>query len=78
MGQIFGSNLRRKYAAQNAGNGVSGLQISKIVREGMPPDTPNFASIRATVTFQPGSAPAYVTKRSTVLLGIVMYVYVQN
>jgi hypothetical protein len=26
-------NLRRKYAAQNAGNGVFGLQTSKIVRE---------------------------------------------
>jgi hypothetical protein len=55
---LFGSNLR-KYAAQNAGNGVSGLQISKILWGVMPPDSPSFASITATVTFQPGSAPGY-------------------
>ena len=36
-------NFRRKYAAQNAGNGVSGLQISKIFRGGMPPDPPSYA-----------------------------------
>jgi hypothetical protein len=36
-------NLRRKYAAQNAGNGVSGLQISNIFRGGMPPDPPSYA-----------------------------------
>jgi hypothetical protein len=36
-------NLRRKYAAQNTGNGVTGLQISKIFRGGMPPDPSSYA-----------------------------------
>ena len=40
-------NLRRKYAAQIAGNGVSGLQISKIFRWGMPPDPPSYAWFRS-------------------------------
>ena len=34
-------NFRRKYAAQNAGNGVSELQ--KIFGGGMPPDPPSYA-----------------------------------
>jgi hypothetical protein len=40
-------NLRRKYAAQNAKNGVSGLQISNIFRGIMPTDQQCFANFRS-------------------------------
>jgi hypothetical protein len=36
-------NFRRKYAAQNAGNGVSRLQISKIFRGAHAPGPPRYA-----------------------------------
>jgi hypothetical protein len=45
-------NLRRKYAAQIAGNGVSGLQNSKIS-----PDPLVKRGLGATVSFGAGSAP---------------------
>jgi hypothetical protein len=40
-------NLRKKYAAQIAGNGVSGLRISKIFRGSMRPDPPSYAWFRS-------------------------------
>ena len=32
-----------EFDAQNSGNGISGVQILKIFRGGMPPDPPNYA-----------------------------------
>ena len=37
------TNLMVTCSAQNAGNRISGLQISKIFRGGMPPDSPRYA-----------------------------------
>ena len=42
-------NFRPESWAQNAGNGISGVQISKNFRGGMPPDTPSIASISAMI-----------------------------
>ena len=42
-------NFRPESWAQNAGNGISGVQISKNFREGMPPDPPTIASISAMI-----------------------------
>ncbi len=41
---IIGPNFTRESDAQNAGNGVSEVQISKIFRGGMPPDPPNYVT----------------------------------
>jgi hypothetical protein len=37
---LLRSNFRTEFDAQNAGNGVSGVQISKIFQGGMPPNPP--------------------------------------
>ena len=42
-------NFRPESWAQNAGNGISGVQISKNFRGGMPPDPPSIASISAMI-----------------------------
>ena len=42
-------NFRPESWAQNAGNGISGVQISKHFRGGMPPDPPSIASISAMI-----------------------------
>ena len=42
-------NFRPESWAQNAGNGISGVQISKKFRGGMPPDPPSIASISAMI-----------------------------
>ena len=42
-------NFRPESWAQNAGNGISGVQISKNFQGGMPPDTPTIASISAMI-----------------------------
>jgi hypothetical protein len=39
-------NFRPESWAQNAGNGISGVQISKKFRGGMPPDPPSYARPR--------------------------------
>jgi hypothetical protein len=39
---LLKSNFRTEFDAQNAGNGVSRLQISKIFQGGMPPDPPDY------------------------------------
>ncbi len=41
---VIGPNFTRESDAQNAGNGVSEVQISKIFRGGMPPDPPNYVT----------------------------------
>ena len=51
----------RKYASQIAGNGVSGLQISKMFRGSMPPNPLVMRGLGATVSFGSGSAPAFNT-----------------
>ena len=43
-------NFRPESWAQNAGNGISGVQISKNFRGGMPPDLPSIASISAMIS----------------------------
>ena len=42
-------NFRPESWAQNAGNSISGVQISKKFRVGMPPDPPSIASISAMI-----------------------------
>ena len=42
-------NFRPESWAQNAGNSISGVQISKKFRGGMPPDPPSIASISAMI-----------------------------
>ena len=42
-------NFRTKSDTQNAGNGISGVQISKFLRGGMPPNPPSIASITAMI-----------------------------
>ena len=42
-------NFRPESWAQNAGNGISGVQISKNFRGGMPSDPPSIASISAMI-----------------------------
>jgi hypothetical protein len=42
-------NFRPESWAQNAGNGISGVQISKNFRGGMPPDPPSIAGISAMI-----------------------------
>jgi hypothetical protein len=42
-------NFRPESWAQNAGNGISGVQISKNFRGGMPTDPPSIASISAMI-----------------------------
>jgi hypothetical protein len=42
-------NFRTESDTQNAGNGISGVQISKFFRGGMPPDPPSSASISAMI-----------------------------
>ena len=59
---LLRSNFRTEFDAQNEGNGVSGLQISKIFQGGMPPDPPRLRGASsfwdyATVRFLAGSAP---------------------
>ena len=59
---LLKSNFRTEFDAQNAGNGVSRLQISKIFQGGMPPDPPRLCGASsnwdyATVRFLAGSAP---------------------
>jgi hypothetical protein len=57
-------NLRRKYAAQIAGNGVSGIQISKIFQTC--PRTPLvMRGLGATISFGFGSAPEKCTPTSS-------------
>jgi hypothetical protein len=59
---LLRSNFRTEFDAQNEGNGVSGLQISKIFQGSMPPDHPRLRGASsfwdyATVRFLAGSAP---------------------
>jgi hypothetical protein len=42
-------NFRPESWAQNAGNSISGVQISKKFQGGMPPDPPSIASISAMI-----------------------------
>jgi hypothetical protein len=37
------TNVRTEFDAQNAGNGISGVQISKISLGGMPSNPPRYA-----------------------------------
>jgi hypothetical protein len=59
---LLRSNFRTEFDAQNAGNGVSGLQISKIFQGGHAPGTPRLCGASsfwdyATVRFLAESAP---------------------
>jgi hypothetical protein len=38
----FSTNFKSNFVAQNAGNGICGLQISKIFWMGMPPNPPRW------------------------------------
>ena len=69
----IGRNLRRKYVAQIAGNGVSGLQISNIFRGACPRTLLVMRGLGTTVSFGSGSAPGslyvisstYIIKKCT-------------
>ena len=59
---LLRSNFRTEFDAQNEGNGVSGLQISKIFQGGHAPGPPRLRAASsfwdyATVRFLAGSAP---------------------
>ena len=64
---VIGPNFTRESDAQNAGNGVSEVQISKFFRGGMPPDPPNYVTysrmIRSDFSLDPPLVMSHLTTR---------------
>ena len=72
---IIRPNFRPESWAQNAGNGISGVQISKNFRGGMPPDPPTIASISAMIPSDLRLDPPLLCNILTVIIGILIHIY---